>query len=85
MTKADLVHVTGFGPFEDFEEINPSWEAVALLPDQIEVEGISYEVRKHKVPVTYAAVNEILPKLWADNPKVSLHPQQLDQNLIALV
>ncbi|ASJ02075.1 pyroglutamyl-peptidase I [Thermococcus profundus] len=52
------VLVTGFEPFGG-EKINPSWEAVKSLPDEIE----GAEVLKHRLPVTFRGVREILPRL----------------------
>ncbi|AMM54500.1 pyroglutamyl-peptidase I [Pyrococcus kukulkanii] len=52
------VLVTGFEPFGN-EKINPSWEAVKLLPD--EIEGAT--VVKKLLPVTFNGVRRILPEL----------------------
>ncbi|NJE05543.1 pyroglutamyl-peptidase I [Thermococcus sp. M36] len=52
------VLVTGFEPFGG-EEINPSWEAVRALPEEIE----GAEVVKRQLPVTFRGVREILPRL----------------------
>ncbi|MFA4700872.1 pyroglutamyl-peptidase I [Pyrococcus kukulkanii] len=52
------VLVTGFEPFGN-EKINPSWEAVKLLPD--EIEGAT--VVKKLLPVTFHGVRRILPEL----------------------
>ena len=40
--------ITGFEPF-DGQSINPSWEAVALLPDRIG----SWQLTKLRIPVEY--------------------------------
>ena len=42
--------ITGFEPF-DGKTVNPSWEAVRLLPDRIG----KYEVNKLKIPTVYGA------------------------------
>jgi len=55
------VLVTGFEPFGG-EEINPSWEAVSRLPDEIE----GAEIIKRQLPVTFNGVRKILPKLIVD-------------------
>ncbi|ASA78478.1 pyroglutamyl-peptidase I [Thermococcus sp. 5-4] len=55
------VLVTGFEPFGG-EEINPSWEAVSGLPDEIE----GAEIIKRQLPVTFNGVRKILPKLIVD-------------------
>lgn len=52
------VLVTGFEPFGG-EEINPSWEAVKELPD--EIEGV--DIIKFQLPVTFNGVREMLPRL----------------------
>ena len=52
------VLVTGFEPFGG-EEINPSWEAVSGLPDEIG----GAEIVKHQLPVTFNGVRRILPRL----------------------
>ncbi|WP_297501550.1 pyroglutamyl-peptidase I [Thermococcus sp.] len=52
------VLVTGFEPFGG-EGINPSWEAVKGLPDEID----GAEIVKHRLPVTFRGVRELLPRL----------------------
>ncbi|ASJ11432.1 pyroglutamyl-peptidase I [Thermococcus thioreducens] len=52
------VLVTGFEPFGG-EEINPSWEAVSGLPDEIG----GAEIIKRQLPVTFNGVRKILPRL----------------------
>ncbi|NJE49580.1 pyroglutamyl-peptidase I [Thermococcus sp. 9N3] len=52
------VLVTGFEPFGG-EEINPSWEAVKALPD--ELNGAT--LLKVQLPVSFTRVREILPRL----------------------
>lgn len=71
-----FIHVTGFGPFRGFTDLNPSWEAVSRLPDQIYVNNVKYMIKKHNVSVTYEAVNDMVPKLWATNPTVSWYVGQ---------
>lgn len=70
-TERNVIHVTGFGPFRQFEAGNPSWDAVSRLPDFIEHNDRKLTIEKHKVPVTYEAVDEIVPKLWKTKPLVS--------------
>ncbi|WP_054840685.1 pyroglutamyl-peptidase I [Thermococcus peptonophilus] len=53
------VLVTGFEPFGG-EEINPSWEAVKVLPDEIDGGA---DVVKFQLPVTFNGVREMLPRL----------------------
>lgn len=62
--------VTGFGPFRGHEQVNPSWEAVKLLPDVLEYEGKQYPVKKMEIPVAYADVDGSLEDVWADDPMV---------------
>ncbi|NJE11005.1 pyroglutamyl-peptidase I [Thermococcus sp. MAR1] len=52
------VLITGFEPFGG-EEINPSWEAVSGLPDEID----GAEIIKRQLPVTFNGVRKILPRL----------------------
>ena len=52
------VLVTGFEPFGG-EKINPSWEAVKALPD--ELDGAT--LMKVRLPVSFKGVREILPRL----------------------
>ncbi|AEK73275.1 pyrrolidone-carboxylate peptidase [Thermococcus sp. 4557] len=52
------VLITGFEPFGG-EEINPSWEAVERLPESIS----GARLIKHRLPVTFRGVREILPRL----------------------
>ncbi|ALC44669.1 CG32147 [Drosophila busckii] len=57
-----LIVVTGFGPFLGHEEVNASWEAVKILPDEIidqETKTI-FKIQKQMVAVEYAAVDETL-------------------------
>ena len=49
---------TGFEPFGG-EKINPSWEAVKLLPDRIGKEII---VARRQIPVEYESVRELLKR-----------------------
>lgn len=66
------IKVTGFDVFNGFEDVNPSWAAVSLLPDKIEFNDEQFIVQKHKVPVTYCAVDAKVDELWADRPVVSI-------------
>jgi len=52
------VLVTGFEPFGG-EEINPSWEAVKALPDELNGAALL----KVRLPVSFKRVREILPRL----------------------
>ncbi|ANF22367.1 pyroglutamyl-peptidase I [Thermococcus piezophilus] len=52
------VLITGFEPFGG-EKINPSWEAVRRLPDEI----AGAELIKRQLPVTFRGVRELLPRL----------------------
>ena len=55
------VLVTGFEPFGG-EKINPSWEAVNDLPDEIN----GAVLIKRRLPVTFRGVRKILPKLLVE-------------------
>jgi len=55
------VLVTGFEPFGG-EKINPSWEAVKGLPEEIE----GAEIVKRQLPVSFKKVREMLPALIDD-------------------
>lgn len=60
--------VTGFEPFGG-EQVNPSWEAVRALPD--EISGAA--VRKFQIPVEYRrAEEELLRLLEAENPDLTI-------------
>lgn len=67
-----IIQVTGFDVFNGFETSNPSWAAVSLLPDTIQLNGQSFSIQKHKVPVTYSAVDAKIDELWTNRPVVSV-------------
>ncbi|ADT84892.1 pyroglutamyl-peptidase I [Thermococcus barophilus] len=52
------VLVTGFEPFGG-ENVNPSWEAVKMLPDAIR----DAEIVKYQLPVSFKKVKELLPDI----------------------
>ena len=52
--------ITGFEPFGG-EEINPSWEAVLRLPDQIN----EYTLSKLRLPVEFGGAAECTMSQWA--------------------
>lgn len=72
-TPENVIHVSGFGVFRGFTETNPSWEAVSRLPDQIVHNDQSILIVKHKIPVTYAAVDKKIHEIWSSKPKVRLN------------
>ncbi|MBO8175296.1 MAG: pyroglutamyl-peptidase I [Thermococcus sp.] len=60
------VLVTGFEPFGG-EKVNPSWEAVKMLPDVIE----NTEIVKYQLPVSFKKVRELLPEIISkEKPEV---------------
>ena len=60
--------ITGFDPFGG-ETVNPSWEAVKLLPDVVG----DYQITKMEIPTVFglaahrvlAAADEMKPDVWA--------------------
>lgn len=59
--------ITGFEPFGG-ETINPSWEAVRLLPDEIE----GYVVRKLRLPVSFLEATRKLSENVLENPPAAI-------------
>lgn len=60
------VLVTGFEPFGG-ENVNPSWEAVKMLPDVIG----NAEIVKYQLPVSFKKVRGLLPKILSkEKPEV---------------
>ena len=60
--------ITGFDPFGG-ESVNPSWEAVKLLPDRIG----AYELHKLQIPTIFGvAAQRVLQKAAQVNPDVIL-------------
>ncbi len=60
--------ITGFEPF-DGEEINPSWEAISRLPDEIK----GYTLTKLRIPVVFGkAAEAVLAKAAEISPDVIL-------------
>jgi pyroglutamyl-peptidase len=60
--------ITGFDPFGG-EAVNPSWEAVQLLPDKIG----EYELHKMQIPTVFGvAAQTVLQKAAQVNPDVIL-------------
>lgn len=67
----NLIVCTGFDIFKGHEDKNASWEAVKLLPNTLEFKGKSFEIKKELIKVEYDAVDQAIPKIWEQNPKVS--------------
>ncbi|KAL6730574.1 hypothetical protein Aduo_001537 [Ancylostoma duodenale] len=72
MTAADVVVVTGFGPFGQFAE-NPSSQIVDQLAEK-KIPGFDGTLVTEKMSVTYAEVEDTVKRLWADyKPKLVIH------------
>jgi pyroglutamyl-peptidase len=68
---SNVIFVTGFGPFVGHEEKNASWEAVKLLPDKVKVKNQEYSIKKIEIPVKYDVVDNVVNKIWSENPRVT--------------
>ncbi len=51
--------ITGFEPIRQFYDVNPSWEAVKELPD--EINGV--EIIKEEIPIVYDKAERVLEEL----------------------
>lgn len=80
MSRSNLIVVTGFGPFKGYEQKNPSWEAVKLLPDTVKLEEIEYNIQKFNVPVEFTEVDKIVNDIWPLEPLVGNQNDSEDNN-----
>lgn len=65
----DRIVLTGFQPFGGFEKTNPSWTAASALHGRVLSYGNKRAViESFELPVEYAAVDTLLPKLHARKP-----------------
>ena len=69
------VLITGFDPFGG-ESINPAWEAVKLLPDEI----AGAQIVKLQIPtVVNKSIQKIYDSICAEKPSLPLLPESPDQ------
>lgn len=69
----NLIVVTGYGAFKGHEELNASWEAVKLLPNEVRVEETNFQLRKWPVAVEYGEVDKTIQLLWKQKPFLVVH------------
>ncbi|XP_053692613.1 pyroglutamyl-peptidase 1-like [Sabethes cyaneus] len=67
-----VITVTMFIPV-DGEERAANWKAVKLLPAVYRLDNEEYAVKKLQIPVTYAAVDDVVPKIWSEKPTLVIH------------
>jgi len=72
-----VVVVTGFGPFRAQHPINPAWEITKALPPTLRAaphrpNAPTIRILIHPTPVrvSYNTVYSLVPKLWAQYPKI---------------
>jgi pyrrolidone-carboxylate peptidase len=69
---SNLIIVTGYGIFKG-HDVNASGEAVKLLPEKIDVQGKTYEIRKIFIEVEYEDVDRRVDEIWKMKPFLVIH------------
>lgn len=69
---SNLIVVTGYGRFKG-HDINASEEAVKLLPESLEIDGKTYEIRKKIIEVAYESVDCAVDEIWNMKPLLVVH------------
>lgn len=67
MDNCSFIAVTGFGPFDNSDGKNLSWEAVSELPANFG----NHKIEKFHVPVAYKEVDKVVTDIWDKKPHVS--------------
>lgn len=70
--ESNLIVVTGYGQFKG-HDINASGEAVKLLPENIEINGKTFDIRKKIIEVVYEDVDGAVDEIWNMKPFLVVH------------
>lgn len=71
-SESNLIVVTGYGRFNG-HNINSSEEAVKLLPENFEINGKKFEIRKKIIEVVYDNVDIAVDEIWNMRPFLVVH------------